>query len=493
MANIFTWVFDMIKDFRTIFIRVLLISIILNLLSLAMPVAMMAITDRVIVYQGFSTLQILLLGLFILNFFEVILSFIRTYLLTHTSLCISLETSVKIYEKLLSLKIEYFDNKPVGKTMNLLQEVHHIKDFLIDAPITIIIDIIFAVIFLFVIFSIESALSLVVLLIIPVHIGVSILVTHLREFYLKEQFRIASLNQSSLVETISSIQTVKLMSIEQSLKNLWISQTNKGADISFKIIKIESIANLFTSFFDKFSNILILYIGANKVMHNEITLENKLDNLQHEKERKIYLYSVKQKEREVIGTKLNCLQSDFLYKAHYELDNLKKNKNLTLQTIEKLKHSISNMNIKSPITGYVENLKIYNIMGVIASGEEVMNIVPLDAQIKLEANLHSRDIGFVKTGHKVAIKLDAFPYTQYGTLKGKVCKIANDSFSSDNVNYFYKIDVCLEKDYLSIKNINHKINLGYTAQIDIYTDQRKIIDFFLSPIKIAISNSFKEK
>ena len=122
-----------------------------------------------------------------------------------------------------------------------------------------------------------------------------------------------------------------------------------------------------------------------------------------------------------------------------------------------------------------------------------MNIVPLDVQTKLEANLNSRDRGFVKNGQKVAIKFDAFPYTQYGTLQGKICKIANDSFSSDNINYFYKIDVCLDKDHLYIKNKKHKISLGYTAQIDIYTDRRKIIDFFLAPIKIAISNSFKEK
>jgi len=232
---------------------------------------MMAITDRVIVYKGFSTLQILLLGLFILSVFEITLVFIRSYILSHSSLCITLATSAKIYEKLLSLKSQYFDNKPTGEIINRLQEIHHIKDFLIDAPMTVIIDTIFAIIFLVVIVVIQPVLSIVTLLIIPLHIIASLMLVKLRERYLNEQFKIAALNQSSLVETISSIQTVKLMSIEQSLKNLWLSQTTQGADISFKIIKIESITYLITSFFDKLSSVLVLYIGANKVMEGEIT------------------------------------------------------------------------------------------------------------------------------------------------------------------------------------------------------------------------------
>lgn len=271
MVNIFSWIFSIIKEFKNTLIRVFFISLFLNLLMLAFPIVMMTITDRVIVYKGFNTLQILLIGLFILNLFEILLSYIRSYILAHTSLCITLETSVKIYEKLLSLKVHYFDNKPVGEIMNRLQEVHNIKDFLVNAPVAIVIDVIFAFVFLIVIFLIEPYLSLVVLLTIPVHIITVIIATKLREFYLNEQFKIAGINQSSMVETISSIQTVKLMSIESSLKNLWLSQTTQGADVSFKILKIESLAHLITSFFDKVSHILILYIGSKKVMVGDIT------------------------------------------------------------------------------------------------------------------------------------------------------------------------------------------------------------------------------
>ena len=151
MTSIFGWVFDIIRQFKIILLRIFFISIFLNLLSLTTPLVMMAITDRVIVYKGFSTLQILLLGLFILSVFEITLVFIRSYILSHSSLCITLATSAKIYEKLLSLKSQYFDNKPTGEIINRLQEIHHIKDFLIDAPMTVIIDTIFAIIFLVVI------------------------------------------------------------------------------------------------------------------------------------------------------------------------------------------------------------------------------------------------------------------------------------------------------------------------------------------------------
>jgi hemolysin D len=226
---------------------------------------------------------------------------------------------------------------------------------------------------------------------------------------------------------------------------------------------------------------------------NLLKLENELENLLHENEKYSYLYNVKQQNIKILQSKIDQLKSDILSKNYYELDNLEKNKTLAIESLKKLRYTIDNLNIKSPTKGYVENLRTYTVRGVIAAGEALMNIIPLGTPIKLEANLHSRDIGFVKFGQKVAIKFDAFPYTQYGTLQGKVCKISNDSFSADNINYFYKIDICLEKDNLHIKGLSHKVKLGFTAQIDICTDRRKIIDFFLSPIKIALSNSFKEK
>jgi multidrug efflux pump subunit AcrA (membrane-fusion protein) len=188
----------------------------------------------------------------------------------------------------------------------------------------------------------------------------------------------------------------------------------------------------------------------------------------------------------------NKLQNKITEHDKYQ-HTLEKDRKNTIQNIKKLQYTIKNMDIISPISGYVENLKTCTIGGIITQGDNIMNIVPKDKELKLEANLQGKDIGFVKINQNVAIKLDAFPYTQYGTLKGKVCKIANDSSSSDGINYFYKIDICLNDIYLKKKGNKFKVVTGLTAQIDIYTDKRSIIDFFIDPIKTAISDSFKER
>jgi len=230
MTNIFTWIFNIIKRFKRIFVRIFFLSLFLNLLGLTMPLVMMAITDRVIVYQGFNTLQILIIGLIVADLFEILMSFIRSCVSAHSSISITLQTSGKIYNKLLQIKTQYFDNKSTGEIMNRLQELHGIKDFFINAPISMLIDNIFAIVFLFILLSIEPILSLIILLTVPAHILITMIDIRIRKFYLDEQFRIAMLNQSLMIETISLIQTVKSISIESQLEKLWISQTTEGAN-----------------------------------------------------------------------------------------------------------------------------------------------------------------------------------------------------------------------------------------------------------------------
>jgi subfamily B ATP-binding cassette protein HlyB/CyaB len=271
MTNIFTWVFDIIKQFKRIFIKIFFLSLFLNLLGLTLPLVMMAITDRVIVYQGFNTLQILIIGLIITDLFEILMSFIRSYISAHSSISITLQTSGKIYNKLLQIKTQYFDNRSTGEVMNRLHELDGIKDFFISAPISILIDLIFAIIFLFVLLSIEPTLSLITLLAVPAHMLITMIDIKVRKHYLDEQFRIAMINQSLMIETISLIQTVKSMSIESQLEKLWVSQITEGSDISFKLVKIETYANAATTFVNKFSSALILYIGSTKVMTGDIT------------------------------------------------------------------------------------------------------------------------------------------------------------------------------------------------------------------------------
>lgn len=95
--------------------------------------------------------------------------------------------------------------------------------------------------------------------------------------------------------------------------------------------------------------------------------------------------------------------------------------------------------MKSPIDGYIEGLIYNTIGGVVTSAEEVMKIVPSNGIIEIEALLTNKYIGFVEIGQDVIIKVDAFNFTKYGTIKGKVVDISNVAFELERLGLVLKV------------------------------------------------------
>lgn len=180
-----------------------------------------------------------------------------------------------------------------------------------------------------------------------------------------------------------------------------------------------------------------------------------------------------------------------LAKAQEDLD-------VTLQVLAQRKDQLDHMVVISPVDGVVRNVRITTRGGVARPGEEIMQIVPVDDDLLIEAKVSTTDIGFVKPGLPVTIKLDAYDYTIYGTLNGEVTYISADTLSdenrSSNEKPFYRVQVKAKGKSFSGQATAHlDIQPGMTASVEIKTGSHSVLNYLTKPITKTISESLNER
>jgi subfamily B ATP-binding cassette protein HlyB/CyaB len=147
------------------------------------------IIDKVLVHKGLSTLDILVIGLFIINIFEWLLSFLRSYLFSHTTNRIDVILGAKLFKHLLSLPLPFFESRRVGEVIARVRELENIRSFLTGTALTVVLDILFSVVFIAVMFFYSVKLTLIALAAIPFFVLLSIIVTPILRERLKHKFQ----------------------------------------------------------------------------------------------------------------------------------------------------------------------------------------------------------------------------------------------------------------------------------------------------------------
>lgn len=144
--------------------------------------------------------------------------------------------------------------------------------------------------------------------------------------------------------------------------------------------------------------------------------------------------------------------------------------------------------LKSEADGIITNMQEGLIGSVVATGNVLMNIIPSDTSMEITYYVNNSVIADLQIGKEAVIKLEAYPYSEYGTLTGKITYISAGAVSTDEVKNVYVVK-------LSIENINNKIKLlpGMTATVEFDLEKRSIMEYFLEPITGALKNTAKEK
>ena len=157
------------------------------------------------------------------------------------------------------------------------------------------------------------------------------------------------------------------------------------------------------------------------------------------------------------------------------------------------RRKMANMNLRAPIDGIVDKLNIHTIGAVIMSGDKTMNIVPYHGTPILEVMVANQDVGFVRTGQRVNIKLSAFPSERFGHVKGMVTHISADATEIAANSWGFSIRIEPESAYLKTADVQHKLRPGMTARVDIITGSRTLISYFFAPIIKTLEDSLGER
>ncbi|MBS9437882.1 HlyD family type I secretion periplasmic adaptor subunit [Photorhabdus noenieputensis] len=149
--------------------------------------------------------------------------------------------------------------------------------------------------------------------------------------------------------------------------------------------------------------------------------------------------------------------------------------------------------IRSPVTGTVQQLSVHTLGAVLQPAQNLMVIVPDDNVQVAEVQILNKDAGFIHPGQQVTVKVDAFPYTRYGTIDGELLNISRDSTTDERLGLVFPAQINLKSNNIVIDNTRVDITPGMSIVAEIKTDQRRVIDYLLSPIREYQSEALREK
>ena len=267
-----SWFWPALKRYRGVLIQVLLASFVVQLFTLANPLLIQVIIDKVINQRSLDTLQVLGFALVAVTLLEGVLGSLKTYLFSETTNRIDQRLGAEVIDHLLRLPLGYFDRRPVGELGSRISELEKIRNFLTGQALTTVLDAAFSVIYIVVMLFYSWVLTLIALAVLPIQVGLTLLGAPLfRRQYRKSAEANAS-TQSHLVEVLTGIQTVKSQNVEMISRWTWQERYGKYISRSFEKTITGTALSQTSQVLQKISQLLVLWVGASLVLSGDMTL-----------------------------------------------------------------------------------------------------------------------------------------------------------------------------------------------------------------------------
>ena len=266
------WFYPALKKYKRVLIEVFIASFFVQLFQLANPLMIQVIIDKVISQNSPDTLWWLVGFLVVINIFEALLTTLRTYLFVDTTNRIDLSLGSEIIDHLLRLPLRYFERRPVGEISTRINELERIRQFLTGTALTVVLDCIFSVLYVVVMFLYSPLLTAVSLAIIPVFIGLTLIFSPTIRKQLRTKAERNAETQSYLVEVLTGIQTVKAQNIELRSRWKWQERYARYISTGFKTVITSTLAKSASDFLNKLSRVIIIGMGAFLVLEGKLTL-----------------------------------------------------------------------------------------------------------------------------------------------------------------------------------------------------------------------------
>lgn len=195
-----------------------------------------------------------------------------------------------------------------------------------------------------------------------------------------------------------------------------------------------------------------------------------------------------QRDKSDLELKLTDMRSQYYVQAREELAKANAEADSMSQVVKGREDTVTRLTIRSPMHGIVKNIKVSTVGGVIPPNGELMNIVPMNDRLLIEARLSPRDIAFIHPGQKAVVKISAYDYAIYGGINGVVEGISPDTIQ-DEVKpeiYYYRVFIRTDNDYVQNKaGKRFSISPGMVSTVDIKTGEKTVMDYLVKPFNRA--------
>lgn len=163
------------------------------------------------------------------------------------------------------------------------------------------------------------------------------------------------------------------------------------------------------------------------------------------------------------------------------------------QEIKKAQLRTRLMTLTAPVDGMVQQLAVHTLGGVVTPAEKLMVIVPQDNPLEIEAFVENKDIGFVRAGQSAEVKIETFQYTKYGLIPAEIVSVSHDAINDEKRGLIYSTRVKLLKDTVQVNGNSVRLGAGMAVSVEIKIGNRRVIEYFLSPLLQHGHESLRER
>lgn len=268
----FSWFIPVVMKYKSLLGKVLFISLLLQIFGLLTPLFTQFIIDKVLVHHSLNTMDVLIIGMILVALFNNWMLALRSYMFINTTNKIDVVLSSHLFRKISELPVRFFDKWQVGDVVSRMNELETIRGFLTGSALTVVLDIVFAVVYIAVMFIYSEQLSYIVWVTIPIYVLLNAVIAPIYKRRINERFLLGAEQQSFLIETITGVRTVKTMGVERTFVERYEEVLSRFVKSALGVLNVANAAGSIGMFLQQAFHLAILWIGAYNVMDGNISV-----------------------------------------------------------------------------------------------------------------------------------------------------------------------------------------------------------------------------
>ena len=266
------WLYSYVKKYSSGLRTVFGLSVILQLLGLAVPLFTQVIIDDVLLHRSVEAFDVLLLGMLVTTVFQQWLTAVRSYLFGHIASQLDTRLSAAVFQRVLRLPQRYFDRWEIGEITARLGETEKLRAFMTGSSLMLVLDVIFSLVYVGVLFLYSSLLCFVVLVVLPFFALLALGAAPLFRHRIDKLFLAGADKRAFLVETLTGIHTIKNCAVEADFVQKYENTLSGWLKNAFSVVKLKLFTESAAVFLQQIFLLVILWVGAWLVMDAQLTV-----------------------------------------------------------------------------------------------------------------------------------------------------------------------------------------------------------------------------